>query len=99
MEPKPLSFYTYILNCADGSLYTGWTRELAERVQTHNSGTGAKYTRTRLPVELAAYWEFDNKRDAMRMEYRIKQLPRKQKLQLVAEPSSGFSLIQQAAGN
>lgn len=94
MESKQRSFYTYILNCSDGSLYTGWTRDLDERIETHNSGSGAKYTRTRLPVELMASWEFDNKRDAMKMEYRIKQLPRTRKLLLIAEPQNGLSLIQ-----
>ncbi|MBF1341927.1 MAG: GIY-YIG nuclease family protein, partial [Mogibacterium diversum] len=51
--------------CADGTLYTGWTVNLAKRIEAHNSGNGAKYTSSRLPVSLVYYEEFDNKREAM----------------------------------
>lgn len=65
--------YTYILSCRDGSLYTGWTNNLEKRVQAHNSGKGAKYTKPRRPVVLAYYEEFQTKELAMKREYEIKQ--------------------------
>ena len=73
-------YYVYLLRCADGTLYTGFTNDLARRLAAHNAGRGAKYTRGRRPVELV-YWEsFSNKSSALRREYAIKQLPRRQKL-------------------
>lgn len=57
--------YVYILRCADGSLYTGWTNDLEKRVKTHNAGKGAKYTKTRLPVELVYYEEYEEKGEAL----------------------------------
>ena len=76
-------YYVYLLRCADGTLYTGFTNDLARRLAAHNAGRGAKYTRSRLPVELV-YWEsFSNKSSALRREYAIKQLPRRQKLTLI----------------
>ena len=78
-----MSGYTYIVRCADGTLYCGWTNNLTARLAAHNSGRGAKYTRGRRPVELV-YWEsFSNKSSALRREYAIKQLPRRQKLTLI----------------
>ena len=75
--------YVYILKCKDESLYTGWTNDLEKRVQTHKSGKGAKYTRVRLPVELVYYEEFEDKIEAMKREYQIKQLSRKEKLEMI----------------
>ena len=76
-------YYVYLLRCADGTLYAGFTNDLARRLAAHNAGKGAKYTRSRLPVELV-YWEnFSNKSSALRREYAIKQLPRGQKLALI----------------
>lgn len=75
---------TYILRCADGTLYTGWTNDLPRRLLAHNTGTGAKYTRPRRPVSLVYHESFDTKQDAMRREWEIKQLTRSQKLQLIA---------------
>lgn len=75
--------YTYLLRCADGSLYCGWTNHLAERVNAHNSGNGAKYTKSRRPVELVYYETFATKQEAMRREWEVKQLSRKEKLRLV----------------
>lgn len=75
--------YTYILRCADNTLYTGWTTDLVRRMNAHNNGTGAKYTRPRRPVELAYYEVFETKEEAMRREWEIKQLPRKEKLKLL----------------
>ncbi len=75
--------YTYILECADGSYYCGWTNDLKKRLQTHNAGKGGKYTRTRLPVRLAYYEEFETKEEAMSREWHIKQLTRDQKKKLI----------------
>ena len=76
-------YYVYLLRCGDGTLYAGFTNDLARRLAVHNAGRGAKYTRSRLPVELV-YWEnFSNKSSALRREYAIKQLPRRQKLTLI----------------
>ena len=77
--------YTYILRCQDDTLYTGWTTDLEKRVETHNLGKGAKYTRTRLPVELVYYEALASKEEAMSREWHIKQLSRKDKLRLIQE--------------
>lgn len=89
MDKLPTVFYAYILRCADDSLYTGWTNDLPKRVETHNSGKGARYTRVRLPVQLVASWEFSSKREAMQKEYQLKLLRREEKLKLIA--SHGIS--------
>ncbi len=75
---------TYLLECRDGTLYCGWTNDLEQRVKAHNSGNGAKYTKTRRPVKLVYFEEFDTKEEAMRREYAIKHLTRKEKLELIA---------------
>ena len=75
--------YTYILRCGDGSLYTGWTNDLEQRVAAHNTGKGAKYTKARRPVELVYFEEFETKEQAMKREYAIKQMARRDKLELV----------------
>ena len=75
--------YVYILRCADGSLYTGWTNDLEKRLQAHNSGHGAKYTKTRLPVELCYFESFEDRGEAKSRECRIKQMTRQQKLALI----------------
>ena len=75
--------YTYILECGDGSLYTGWTNDLGKRVKTHNAGQGAKYTRSRLPVRLVYFETFADKQAAQSREWQIKQLTRAQKLALI----------------
>ena len=71
--------YTYILQCADGTLYCGWTNCLEKRLKAHNEGRGAKYTKSRRPVVLAYYEEFETKSEAMRREAAIKKLKREQK--------------------
>ena len=81
--PEKDGFYTYILLCDDGTLYTGWTANLAKRIDTNNSGNGAKYTSSRLPVSLVYYEEFDNKREAMSREWNIKKLSREGKEKLI----------------
>ena len=75
--------YVYILRCADDTLYTGWTTDVKKRVETHNSGKGAKYTRARLPVELVYTEEFEDKIEAQKREYAIKQLTRAEKESLI----------------
>lgn len=75
--------YVYILKCSDESLYTGWTNDLNRRFKAHSDGKGAKYTKGRLPVELVYFEEFEDKIEAMRREYAIKQLSRQEKLMLI----------------
>lgn len=75
--------YTYILECADGTLYTGWTTDLAKRVEAHNSGRGAKYTRSRIPVRLCYFEAFGSKREALQREWHIKRLTRSEKYNLI----------------
>ncbi|WP_026654409.1 MULTISPECIES: GIY-YIG nuclease family protein [Butyrivibrio] len=79
--------YTYIVECADGSLYCGWTNDLDKRIKDHNAGKGAKYTKTRLPVKLVYFEEFDTKEEAMSREWHIKQLRREKKMELIAKMS------------
>lgn len=79
--------YTYLLECSDGSFYCGWSNDLKKRLQKHNAGQAAKYTRARLPVKLIYFEEFDDKIKAMKREAEIKKYNRKQKEALV----SGFS--------
>ena len=73
-----------MLRCADGTFYTGWTTDPERRTKVHNSGKGAKYTRARRPVELIYYEEFDDKIEAQRREWAIKQLTRAEKEELIA---------------
>lgn len=75
--------FTYLVQCADGSLYCGWTNNLEKRMKAHNEGHGAKYTRSRRPVTLVYYEMFSTKQEAMRREWEIKQLGRKEKLDLI----------------
>jgi putative endonuclease len=81
-------WYVYILECSDGTLYTGITTDLDKRVKTHNNGKGAKYTKARLPVVLKASFEAEDRSTASKEEYRIKQLTRKEKLKLINEQSN-----------
>ena len=74
---------TYLLRCADGTLYCGWTNDIEKRLAAHNSGKASKYTRSRLPAELVWYEVFDTKQEAMSREARIKRLSRQQKLDLI----------------
>ena len=75
--------YTYILRCADGTLYTGWTNDLEKRLAAHNAGTAAKYTRPRRPVTLVYQEAFPTKEEAMRRDRQIKRLTRAEKLALI----------------
>lgn len=80
---KTIRNVTYIVKCRDGSLYTGWTNHLKHRLRMHNEGKGAKYTKSRRPVELVYVEEFHTKQEAMSREARIKRLTRKEKLLLI----------------
>ena len=75
--------YAYLLQCADGSLYCGWTSDLERRVKAHNAGQGAKYTRSRRPVELVYWEEYNTREEAMRREWQIKQMRRRDKEKLI----------------
>lgn len=83
-----MTYYTYMVRCSDGSLYTGYTNDLDNRIEVHNSGRGAKYTRSRRPVELAYFEEFSTKEEAMSREWHIKRLKRPQKEKLIADSLS-----------
>ena len=82
-------YYVYILECSDGTYYTGWTTDVPRRVAVHQNGEGAKYTRGRLPVKLAYYEECASKSEAQQREYAIKNMTRLNKLKLIA----AFSLL------
>ena len=75
--------YCYLLRCRDGSLYAGWTNDLERRVKTHNSGRGARYTRSRLPVELVYCESYPTRSEAMRRECELKAMTREEKLRLL----------------
>ncbi len=81
--PMPQRAFIYILRCADGTLYTGYTTDLDRRVKQHKSGNGGRYTRTRTPIELVYSETFRSKHKAMQREISIKRLPRKKKLELI----------------
>lgn len=68
--------FTYIVECSDHTLYTGWTNDLEKRIEAHNTGKGAKYTKTRRPVRLVYFETFATKEEAMSREYHIKRMSR-----------------------
>lgn len=74
--------FVYILKCSDGTFYTGWTNNLSKRIKAHNCGNGAKYTKSRRPVELVYIETFSTKSAALKREYKIKQMKREEKLKL-----------------
>ncbi len=75
--------FVYILRCADGTLYTGWTNDLDRRLAAHSAGHGARYTRARLPVELLYAETLPTREAAMSREWHIKRLTREEKLALI----------------
>jgi len=75
--------YVYIVKCADGTYYTGYTNDLKRRIKQHNAGEGAKYTKGRRPVELVHSEQFETKSEAMKREYKIKQLKRQRKTEII----------------
>ena len=78
-----MTAYAYIVECADGTLYAGWTNDIEKRVAAHNAGQGAKYTRCRRPVRLRYCEAFAEKAEAMRREYALKRLTHEAKLALI----------------
>ena len=78
-----MKYFVYIVACKNEELYTGYTNDIDKRVETHNSGKGAKYTKTRLPVKLVYSEQFENKSEALKREYKIKSLSRIEKLKLI----------------
>ena len=79
-----LMYYTYIVRCSDNTLYTGYTTDIDKRIRAHNEGKGAKYTRSRRPVEIVYLEEFDTKEEAMSREWHIKRLTREEKERLIS---------------
>lgn len=94
MKEEPKKYYTYLMRCADGTYYCGYTDDIEKRAAAHNSGRGAKYTRTRLPVTPVYAEAFDTKKEAMSREWHIKRFSRRQKEELIA---SEQNLIQVGA--
>lgn len=84
--------YVYILRCADGTLYTGWTNDLDRRLAAHSAGRGAKYTRARLPVELVYSETLPTREEAMSREWHIKHLPREEKLALIKRKENHMNI-------
>ncbi len=78
-------YYVYILKCGDGSFYCGYTNDVQKRFEKHKSGKGAKYTRSRLPLEIVYIEKFENKSDALKRECSIKSMTRLQKEKLVGD--------------
>ena len=78
-------WHLYVVECSDGSLYTGITTNVDRRVSQHSAGKGAKYTRSRKPVKLITSWEIGNRSEASKAEYAFKQNTRKEKLRLLTE--------------
>jgi len=76
-------FYVYVLRCSDGTFYTGYTVDVAERVKKHNDGIASKYTRSRRPVKLAAKWQYTTKSDAFKAEAAFKRLTRAEKMRAI----------------
>lgn len=76
-------WFCYILECSDGTLYTGITNNLENRILKHNTGKGSKYTRSRTPVILKWSLKFNNRSEASKEEYRIKQLSRIEKIEII----------------
>ena len=85
--------FVYIVKCSDGTLYTGWTNDIEARMKAHNSKIGAKYTKSRTPVELVYTEEFETKIQAMKREYAIKKLTKAQKLKLILKASPRWEAV------
>ena len=89
-RPVVSDHYIYVLQCADDTLYTGYTTDVDRRVAEHAAGEGAKYTRGRTPVEVVHVEAFDSKSGALRREHEIKSMSRDRKESLIAESTDGF---------
>jgi putative endonuclease len=87
-----MSCYCYIVECADGTYYTGWAVDPVKRVAIHNKGRGARYTRTRAPVKLVYVEELPDRKSAMKREIAIKRLTRDRKGKLINEAGSRYEV-------
>ena len=88
-----LEYYTYILECRDGSLYIGYTTDLKKRIKMHNDGKGAKYTRGRTPLKLLYYETFFTKSEAMQKEALLKKKKRKDRLAYIQKMQEGKASV------
>ena len=79
--------FVYVLRCADGSLYTGWTTDIGKRLRAHRASRASKYTRSRLPVEVAGIFSVGTRTEARRLEAKLKLMPRAQKLEAIMDES------------
>ena len=77
--------FVYIMECADGSYYTGWTKDLGRRLADHNAGRGGRYTRSRRPVKLVYWEEHPDRRSAQQRELALKRLPRARKASIISD--------------
>ncbi len=80
---KTESWFVYMVECIDGTIYTGISNNVEERIIKHNSGKGARYTRSRRPVSLKALWSYVNKSEASKAEYAFKKLSKDEKIRLI----------------
>jgi len=92
-----VAWFVYLARCADDTLYCGITNDVVARLAAHNAGKGARYTRTRTPIEIIVVRRCANKGRALRLEYRVKQLTRTQKQRLVATPALFTALARKRA--
>jgi len=83
--PHPQAHYVYMVCCANGTLYTGYTINVERRIALHNAGKGGRYTRSHRPVSLVATWTFNSKGEALRAERELKRLSREQKLRVAEQ--------------
>lgn len=83
-------YYVYMLRCSDETIYTGLTNDVLKRLATHNTGAGAKYTRSRRPVTLLAVWKCETRSAASKLELQLKALPRAKKLSLAHQQGIGI---------
>ena len=95
MSEEPQSWYVYIVECADGTLYTGIATDPVRRMREHLSGAapGARYTRSHPPIRLAGLWETDSRSSASKAEWQLKQVARQEKERLLAEPEQLAQLV------
>ena len=84
-----MGYFCYLLECADGTYYCGWTKDLQHRIEMHNKGRGARYTRSRRPVRLVYFEEQGSQGDAMRREHELKKKTHEQKAALARAFKAG----------
>ena len=91
-------FFAYLLRCADNSIYAGYTTDVKARERAHNAGKGAKYTRTRRPVQLVYYESFDDKKEALKREAAYKRLTRQEKIALIERENPKAAMLLRKSG-